>query len=95
MPYFKDSDNRLHYLSDEDVSLGGIDLLPTSCVQITDDEADQLLPRPSANDLIKEQIAELEKQHTDRRIREAVLGLDNGWLASLNAQIAALRARLT
>jgi len=39
-------------------------------------------------------IADLETTITDRRIREAVLGIDNGWLANVNAQIAALRSQL-
>lgn len=45
------------------------------------------------NRVISAQIAELEKQQTVRRIREAALGLDNGWLADLERQIAELRAQ--
>jgi hypothetical protein len=40
------------------------------------------------------QIAELEATVTQRRQREAILGIDNGWLADVNAQIVALRAKL-
>jgi hypothetical protein len=40
------------------------------------------------------QIAKLEATITPRRQREAILGIDNGWLADVNAQIAALRAKL-
>ncbi len=40
------------------------------------------------------QIAELEATITTRRMREAALGTDNGWLANLDAQIQALRAQL-
>ena len=40
------------------------------------------------------QIAKLEATFTPRRQREAILGIDNGWLADVNAQIAALRAKL-
>lgn len=40
------------------------------------------------------QIIELETQQTARRMREAVAGVDNGWLANLEAQIAVLRAQL-
>lgn len=43
---------------------------------------------------IYEQIALLEASVTDRRIREAVLGIDNNWLAGVNDQIASLRAQL-
>lgn len=46
------------------------------------------------NTPILAQIAELESQQTDRRVREAVLGVDSGWLANLNNQIATLRAQL-
>lgn len=40
------------------------------------------------------QIAKLEATITQRRQREAILGIDNGWLADVNAQIVALRAKL-
>jgi len=40
------------------------------------------------------QIAKLEATITPRRQREAILGIDNGWLADVNAQIVALRAKL-
>ena len=40
------------------------------------------------------QIAKLEATITPRRQREAILGTDNGWLAGIEAQIAALRAQL-
>lgn len=39
----------------------------------------------------KDQIASLEAGITQRRIREAVLGTDGGWLSAVEAQIAALR----
>lgn len=56
-------------------------------------------PKPSAteaaNASILEKIAVLEAKQTPRRSREAVLGVDNGWLKNLNDQIAALRAQLT
>ena len=43
---------------------------------------------------IKSQITELENQVTQRRLREAVLGIDNGWLANLNTSIDNLRQQL-
>lgn len=46
------------------------------------------------NEAIKQQITSLESTITDRRYREAILGIDNGWLANVDAQIAALRAQL-
>lgn len=41
-----------------------------------------------------EQIKILEAKQTPRRMREAALGVDGGWLSFLNTQIAALRALL-
>jgi hypothetical protein len=48
-----------------------------------------------AADSVKQQIAALEADSSKpRRQREAILGIDNGWLADVNAQIVALRAKL-
>lgn len=52
-------------------------------------------PAPTADQVIKNQIAALEATVTQRRVREAVLGTDSGWLAGVNTQIATLRATLT
>jgi hypothetical protein len=52
------------------------------------------LPPPTPNQIIIQQIATLEASITQRRQREAILGIDNGWLADVNAQIIALRAKL-
>lgn len=51
-------------------------------------------PAPTAKELILAQIGALEDTVTQRRIREAVLGADDGWLAGVTAQISALRAKL-
>jgi hypothetical protein len=51
-------------------------------------------PAPSAADVIKQSIGTLESSVTPRRVREAILGIDNGWLQSVDAQIVALRAQL-
>lgn len=51
-------------------------------------------PPLTGDELIKRQIVVLESQQTPRRIREAALGIDNGWLAGIEAQIEALRAQL-
>lgn len=51
-------------------------------------------PAPNLKAILIAQIETLEAQQTPRRIREAALGTDNGWLADLNNQIAALRAQL-
>ena len=51
-------------------------------------------PPITGNALILSQIATLESTISERRKREAILGTDNGWLAGIEAQIAALRAQL-
>ncbi len=43
---------------------------------------------------IRSEITVLEASITQRRTREAILGTDNGWLANVDSQIAALRAQL-
>lgn len=42
----------------------------------------------------KEQIFILELSMTPRRLREAALGIDNGWMKAVNDQITALRAQI-
>lgn len=56
----------------------------------------QLADRPAlaGNALVQSEIASLEASITPRRIRESVLGLDNGWLKNINDQITSLRAQL-
>lgn len=49
---------------------------------------------PSAQQIALGQILELEGQITSRRIREAILGTDNGWLAGIEEQISVLRGQL-
>lgn len=44
--------------------------------------------------LIKSEIAILEATITPRRVREAILGMDNGWLTDMDSMIQALRAQL-
>lgn len=51
-------------------------------------------PPPTPAQIALAKIAALESSVTDRRIREAVLGIDSGWLAALNAEIVALRKEL-
>ena len=43
---------------------------------------------------IKADIAALESSVTPRRQREAILGIDNGWLANVDIEIAELRGQL-
>ncbi|TXH90357.1 MAG: hypothetical protein E6Q78_05300 [Rhodoferax sp.] len=51
-------------------------------------------PTPVAPPTLKEQIAILEASVTPRRLREAAIGIDNGWLASVDGQITALRGQI-
>lgn len=43
---------------------------------------------------VRSQIATLEASATPRRMREATLGNDGGWLAHLEEQIVSLRSQL-
>ncbi len=61
---------------------------------IGDTYADGVFTRPVVPRDIKAEIASLEGTVTDRRVREAILGTDNGWLANVESQIAALRAEM-
>ena len=49
---------------------------------------------PTFEEALLAQIIVLENEVTQRRLREAVLGTDNGWLAAKEAEIAAVRAQL-
>lgn len=49
----------------------------------------------SGTDMVRLTIQLLEDQQTPRRLREAAIGSDGGWLANLNSQIATLRGQLT
>lgn len=49
---------------------------------------------PSPEEIILSEIRLLEARVTARRIREAVLGIDGGWLADREEEIAALRSQL-
>ena len=56
---------------------------------------DTLAAEYMAKENIKKQIVDLEvQQQTLRRMREALAGVDNGWLLKLNIQIEELRAQL-
>jgi len=51
-------------------------------------------PPPTAAEIIRQQIIWLESTTTSRKLREAVLGIDGGWLKGLDDQIVTLRAKL-
>ena len=54
MRNYKDSNNKLHHLSESDIANNGVSYLPAGCVEISDEEAEAIrvaaiLP-PSADD---------------------------------------------
>jgi len=73
MPHYKDAQSKLHFLDDESFA----HLLPAGCVQITDDEADALLPLPEVEPekvKVKRQILEIERDTMmNRAVREFML----------------------
>jgi len=58
-----------------------------------DERLSESLKQEGVGELLS-QIRELEVQATPRRIREASIGTDKGWMKNLDAQIAVLRAKL-
>lgn len=58
------------------------------------DQLETIFVTASFNENIKLQIFLLEIQITDRRMREAVLQMDSGWLANINQQISQLRSQI-
>lgn len=58
------------------------------------DEGFPVAVPPTERSLTLSKIAELEAMITPRRLREAVLGTDGGWLETIDAKIATLRAKL-
>lgn len=91
MFYFKDDKDQVHAID----TLDAVGLLPAGSIEITAQEASALsnpqLPHAVS---IKEQIIALEAEVTPRRMREAALGSDDGWLLALDKKIAELRAKL-
>ena len=66
---------------------------------VTDDDLfnasqSQLLDDQKKKYDLSKQIKNLEAQQTPRRVREAALGLDDGWLKNLDDQIKTLRTQL-
>jgi hypothetical protein len=51
-------------------------------------------PPRSKNELLVAQILDLEATVTPRRLREAALGIDGGWLKATDDSIAALRKKM-
>jgi hypothetical protein len=57
MPNYKAQDNSIHFIAENYANL-----LPSGCIQITDEEAEALRPKP---DLTAQAIAAIEKQRDD------------------------------
>lgn len=92
MPYYKDTAAKVHFIDDEAFFY----LLPPGCAEITPSEAAALTAySQSPNEVLINSICKLEETITQRRLREALLGKDNGWLANVEAEIDALRKQLT
>ena len=65
-----------------------------STTKPTFEELEAIYPTVSSNQEKLNAIIQLERQITIRRQREAILGIDNGWLANIEQQIQTLRAQL-
>jgi hypothetical protein len=58
------------------------------------EEKEILIAQEAPKISLKTQICELESLITVRRQREAILSIDNGWLADIEIQIGQLRQQL-
>lgn len=63
-------------------------------IDVTYTKTAPLPAMPTPQELVLAEIQTLEASITQRRLREALLGVDNGWLAGIDAQIVVLRASL-
>ena len=60
-----------------------------------DEQYSELEPLPNKGIVVESEIIKLESAVTGRRLREAVLGIDNGWLNDIESKIRKLRKGLT
>lgn len=89
MKYFLSPDGSL-YAYESDGSQDGF--IHTDFILATDDQVQaRQNPELTSAQVRQAAIYALEATITPRRVREALLGADNGWLAAVDAQIAALR----
>ena len=66
-----------------------------SCLTVTAGVVSEFVEEPlNGNALTRSQISEIESSVTSRRMREAVLGIDAGWLKDVDAKITDLRKKL-
>lgn len=68
-------------------------------INVNDGKLTEMPDAPAAtehpNAAVYREISAIEATITPRRLREAVVGTDGGWLADADARIAALRSKLT
>lgn len=83
-------------ISDEDYKILFISQDSGKMIEADINGIPHAIDRPilSGNNLIKSKIEMLESTQTPRRIREAAINSDNGWLADLNTKINILRSQL-
>lgn len=88
-------DDNVHAAIMAELSTGEGKVLDWSTMPPQVVDAPQPPPAEVTDMEIKAQIQALEATVTQRRLREAILGTDGGWLAAIDQQIAALRAQLS
>lgn len=91
MTTWKDSEGNRY--DDADGAALSLPSWPSGLTEMTADELAEVTEL-TATQKLEAQIVALESTVTQRRLREAALGTDNGWLKALDAQISALRAQL-
>ena len=100
--YYQDASGGLHFLSAEDhinAVQNGFPLPDPAWTPISNEAAEVIQNPPLSskdahNNPIIAQIDALEATVTQRRIREAIAGTDNEWLATLNTLTVNLRSQL-
>jgi hypothetical protein len=90
--YFNKNTNKVHAFEED----GSQDhLLGDHLVLMNKEQINaHINPSVSVKDQLTIQIATLERTITPRRLREAVLGIDNGWLSNMEEKITALRNQI-
>lgn len=92
MPHFKDTQNNLHFLSEEDIKFGAEKFLPQGSKKISETEVKKLQSIELPEVTVESQIAEVEATITPRRMREALISTaGKNWLKAANDKIDALR----
>jgi len=93
MPYFKDSKNEVHFLSDSDIANGGKNLLPIGCVQISEGESAILLapPAPTLKEAQSNQSDLLDSAYSDA-IQQNITYLGSVFQADNSSQDTLIKA---